>query len=51
MIFTWMLAMNLWMNREDQADPFRMAQENVAALLPFPVCIPQMPENEKALVA
>lgn len=49
MMFTWFVAANLWMSREDHPDPFRMAQEKTAEILNLP--LPQLPKDKDALVA
>ena len=37
MLFTWMIAANAWMQNDPLADPFRMAEENVATIFHLPV--------------
>lgn len=53
MFLTWMIATNMWMNNDPMADPFRMAEENMAEILHLP--LRKHPEsalpNDKKLVA
>lgn len=54
MFFTWMIAANIWMAREDAPDPFRMDDErnNSAQVLPMPTRNSvRVPHEPKALVA
>lgn len=37
MWFTWMIAAQMWMEGDPMADPFRMAEENIATILHLPV--------------
>lgn len=50
MWWTWLIAATLWMEREDVLDPFRMAEEMMADILPIPKPL-EMPKEPTALVA